>query len=261
MGTRIAQHGLSPERLWALVAIAVACAYGVAVWGAAARGRVWGWRPYLRSANLNVAVGIAVLALFLALPILDFGGISAANQVSRLESGKVSAKAFDYDALKWDFGDGGRRKLAKLTKSKNAEVAKLAKEAQARRERQYYSYEQPDNRDERLANIHFQLEDAALRQQLEDFIRNVPNWCDEPCSVVDAGRWPDGTAHLVLVEGTQIEHLGQAKDGTFQYRSPMMDYPSPQATPEAGHVPKVEVRSWGGRQVYVDGQPVGQPFQ
>ena len=43
MGTRIAQHGLSPERLWGLVAIAVAVAYGLA-WLAAVVRRLEGWR-------------------------------------------------------------------------------------------------------------------------------------------------------------------------------------------------------------------------
>ena len=38
LGTRVAQHGLSPERLWGLVAIAVACAYGLAWLVALVRG-------------------------------------------------------------------------------------------------------------------------------------------------------------------------------------------------------------------------------
>ena len=38
MGTRVAQHGLSPERLWGLVAIAVAVAYRA---GVAGRGGAW----------------------------------------------------------------------------------------------------------------------------------------------------------------------------------------------------------------------------
>ena len=78
----------------------------------------------LRKANLNLAVGVSALALFLALPILDFGAISASNQLSRLKSGAVSAEDFDYYALRWDFGDAGREALAGLTESDNPEVAK-----------------------------------------------------------------------------------------------------------------------------------------
>ncbi len=60
---------------------------------------------------------------------------------------------------------------------------------------------------------------------------------------------------------TQTEHLGQGKEGNFEYRSPMIDPPVSQATPKPGHVPEVEVRSWQGRQIYVDGKPAGQPFE
>src|SRR6478735_3347843 len=39
MGQRLSQYGLAPERLWALVAIVVACVCGVAYWVALVRGR------------------------------------------------------------------------------------------------------------------------------------------------------------------------------------------------------------------------------
>ena len=38
-GTRIAEYGLSPERLWGVVAVAVAVAYGLAYFVAPIRGR------------------------------------------------------------------------------------------------------------------------------------------------------------------------------------------------------------------------------
>ncbi len=136
MGTRIAQHGLSPERLWGLVAIGVAVAYGLAWLVAVVRG--WKgneWRERVRRANLHLAVLICGMALFLALPILDFGAISARQQVARLNSGAVRGAAFDYSALRWDFGDAGRRALAALTKSSNGFVRNEAKKALAEKDR------------------------------------------------------------------------------------------------------------------------------
>ncbi len=114
MGIRIDQHGLSPERLWALVAIAVATAYGLAYWVGLARGRWSGWSNYLRRANLHLAAVSCILALLLALPLLDFGGISARQQVARLDAGQVSVEEFDFAALRWDFGDEGRAALDRL---------------------------------------------------------------------------------------------------------------------------------------------------
>ncbi|HSG35124.1 MAG TPA: DUF4153 domain-containing protein, partial [Sphingomonadaceae bacterium] len=131
MGTRVAAYGLSPERLWGLVAIAVATSYGIAYLVVVIRGRLKGWRVLLRQANMNLAAGQSVFALLLALPILNFGAISAANQLARLDRGVVAAEDFDFAALKWDFGDAGKAALEKLVASENAEIAKLAKEAEA----------------------------------------------------------------------------------------------------------------------------------
>ena len=96
LGTRIDQHGLSPERLWGLIAILVACLYGLVWLVALVRGSKLGdWRERLRRANLHLAAAICIIAFVLALPILDFGAISARNQVARLESGAVSPEDFD----------------------------------------------------------------------------------------------------------------------------------------------------------------------
>ena len=88
MGLRLGQYGFAPERLWGLVAIVVACVYGLAYWLALVRGRKSGWAGYVRQANFHLGLFVCGLALLLALPILDFGAISARNQVARLEGAK-----------------------------------------------------------------------------------------------------------------------------------------------------------------------------
>src|SRR5690606_40109995 len=92
MGARINQHGLSPERLWGLVAVAVACAFGLAYLVAVIRGRKAGWRDRVRQANLHLAAAVCVVAFLLALPIFDFGATSTRNQPARLESGWATPK-------------------------------------------------------------------------------------------------------------------------------------------------------------------------
>ena len=95
-GTRISEYGLSPERLWGVIAVAVAVAYGVAYFIAPIRGRMAGalagWMDGVRTANMHLAVGTCVLAFLLALPLFDFGAISTRNQLARLESGAVTVK-------------------------------------------------------------------------------------------------------------------------------------------------------------------------
>lgn len=112
-GLRIAQYGLTPDRLWAATFTAIAVAYGLAyvaalVWR---RGR---WGEALRPANLGLAIGLSGLALLLATPLINFNAFSARDQLARLNSGRTPADKFDWKALAFDFGKPGREALARL---------------------------------------------------------------------------------------------------------------------------------------------------
>ena len=85
-GKRIAQYGFTPERLWGLVFVIVATAVGLAYLVAVLRGRRL-WRERLRIANLRLAIGLCLLALLLATPLLNFGAISTRDQLARLSIG------------------------------------------------------------------------------------------------------------------------------------------------------------------------------
>lgn len=112
-GARIAQYGFTPDRLWALVFVIVACAYGLAYLVSLVLGRLR-WAERVRPANLRLAFGTCALALFLALPILSFNALSANDQVARLSSGHTSLEKFDWAALRFDFGEAGTRALEQL---------------------------------------------------------------------------------------------------------------------------------------------------
>jgi hypothetical protein len=255
LGTRIAQHGLSPERLWGLVAIAVATAYGFAWLMAVVRGWKGGaWRERFRRANLHLAVVISAVALFLALPILDFGAISASNQLARLESGKVSPKNFDYEALRWDFGAAGRRALAELARSSDTKVADLARLAATQTERTWRSFDQPFAEPEEI-NVRLQPDDPALRSRLVDYLR-INRWqCGDFCVALDLGQAADGAHDVALVMGGSYQRIRIPATG-----APVQ---APQVTPAA--VPltpssKVEIRSLERRYITIDGKPVGEPL-
>ncbi len=256
MGTRIAQHGLSPERLWALLAIAVAVAYGLGYFAAALRGRRAGWRGFVRQANLHLAVMTCAIAFILALPLFNFGAISANNQLGRLQSGAVSAQDFDYAALRWDFGDAGRKALAKLAKSANPEVAKFAREAQAQ-EQDFYRGPGSAPPSQRLANLRLQINDPALKDRVIARIQADPWRCETPCVALDLGVNANGQNRIALAQGQVVEELlldaatPSDKDGAAP------PAPPPTVTRES----RVELRPWTGRKVYIDGKPVGQPFE
>lgn len=124
-GRRIAQYGLTPDRLWACVFVGVAIGAGILYLLSLAHRRMR-WAEDVREANLALAVSVAFIGLLLALPIVSFGAVSTHDQLVRLESGKVRPDAFDWSAMRWDFGPTGRGALERLRRSRNAGVADLA---------------------------------------------------------------------------------------------------------------------------------------
>ena len=120
-GKRIGQYGFTPDRLWAAVFVAIALAFAVGYLVALIRGRR-GWGEVLRDTNVRLAAGVCILALFLAMPIVNFGALSVRDQVTRLERGRVTADRFDWAALRFDYGPAGRRALERLARSGPAPV-------------------------------------------------------------------------------------------------------------------------------------------
>ena len=116
IGQRIGQYGWTPERIWGVIAVAVAIAYGAAGWWAAYKGRR-DFDDLLRPLQTKLAIGLCGLALLLALPILDFGAISARSQLARLSDGYVVPAEFDWNAMAFDFGPAGRHALKRLAAS------------------------------------------------------------------------------------------------------------------------------------------------
>lgn len=251
MGTRVAQHGLSPERLWGLVAIAVAVAYGIAWLVAVVRGwRPGEWRDRVRRANLHLAVLISGLTLLLALPVLDFGAISARQQVARLESGAVGADTFDYDALRWDFGAAGRRALERLASDTNPVVAKASREALAREVRIY-----PYGPVEEYA-LRVQPADPALEALVRAYIRANPWACQKTCVALDLGKEIGGKHKVALISGSGFTEVALPFEAVAK-RPQVAPSPEPSLRPDS----TVDIRTIGKRYIVIDGQPLRQPLE
>jgi hypothetical protein len=142
-GQRIAQHGFTPDRLWAAVFVAIAAAVAIGYAWALFRGR-FAWPAPLRETNIRLAAGVCLLALFLALPIVNFGALSARDQVARLESGRISPAKFDWAALRFDFGPAGRKVLHRLVRSRSADIRTRAGDALAAKARWDLASHDPD---------------------------------------------------------------------------------------------------------------------
>ena len=265
MGTRIAQHGLSPERIWALVAIALAVTFGVAYFVSAIRGRRETWRDFLRQSNLHLAVLTAVLALLLAMPILNFGSISTANQMGRLASGAVSAEEFDYAALRWDFGDAGREALETLATSEDAKVAELAGAAQnGESEYDFRRRNRPENA--KINNAPIEVGSDDVRVAARAFLQSEPYRCRDSCRVVEVGE-RDGMPIMALLSELRDPELlvyDAAEDRVFVAyirHAEMLDDNRAYEVPQFGVDSKVELRPFDGQQLYIDGVPASGAFK
>jgi hypothetical protein len=260
MGERISQYGWTPERIWGVVAVTIAIAYGLAAWWAVYKGRK-DFDDALRPLQTNLAIGLCGLALFLALPILDFGAISTRSQISRLESGRVAVNEFDWAALKYDFGPAGRDALNRYAESGNSEERKLA--GAVIRLDNRYEVERAVDADKRAERLETYVEVASPDIVLtEGLRRNIANMreCGEhmKCKLfrLDEHRLILLTVNK-LTNGLERLILDERKfDGVAE-----KNYPQPDAKGLDMSQVTIEVRDVPTKQVFVNGQAVGDPFE
>ncbi|KQS01598.1 hypothetical protein ASG11_17595 [Sphingomonas sp. Leaf357] len=285
-GLRIGQYGLTPDRLWALTFVILACAYGLAYFVSLLLGRAR-WADRARPANLRLAFVVAGLALFLATPLLSFNALSTRDQVARLESGRIAPDKFDWAALAFDFGDAGKLALKRLTASSNAAIKARAVAASTKTNR----YE--------LFDVGAQIRSAdQLTKRLRVLPRAVPvpedlrklltDWT--ACTANDKNRctllYASGSAEAIALRDTCIDELrsqdGKAKapviridrcgpahfilrDGKWRELRDNEKAPIDEAQIEALKAAlaagRVDVRPVTVRQVFVGGVPVGEPFE
>jgi hypothetical protein len=135
---RIGQHGLTPERIIAAACVLVGAVHAVGYAIAAVKPGPW-MGPLERT---NIIGGVVAVAAILALftPLADPARLSVADQIRRLETGRVSAEDFDYAFLRFDAGRSGREALDRLAASEDAEVARRAGEAREATDRHTFDH-------------------------------------------------------------------------------------------------------------------------
>lgn len=295
MGVRIEQYGFTPDRIWGLLAVVVASVYGVAYLVAAARSAKapLDWDDHIRPANVKIALGVCALALFLALPVLDFGAVSARDQLARLKSGATKAAEFDWQAMAFDFGPKGREELVRLSKSGLEDQCKLAAAALASDNRwdldDQVRAEQSDAYD---TNFTFQPADRALDKASKRQII-AADYCLKPCRIVWLGenrlailgdvyggdevnvtifaRLTQEEAEKLKADRQQADKISQGNGRAFVGDPKAMVWEPEERLmynrkPAADDLKltaqsKVEIRTVERQQVFVDGQPIGSPFE
>lgn len=262
IGQRIGQYGWTPERIWGVIAVAVAIIYGAAGWWSAYKGRRE-YDDYIRPLQTRLAIGLCGVALFLALPILDFGAISASSQMARYAAGKTPAAEFDWRAMAFDFGPAGRRRLEAIARGGSADQRKLASAALASKNR--YDVEEQVQKTASAANLGTRLrvapEGSTLPPDLLGSIAGTRYCRVGPCVVtlVDERR---AVIAGPLIKDDTVESalLERNSKGVWMQDIHSQYVAKPPFRPNLGTAP-VELRTVERRQLFIDGQPVGQAFE
>jgi hypothetical protein len=261
MGQRIGQYGWTPERIWGVVAVAIALAYGAAAWWAVIKGRM-DFDDRLRPLQTKLAIGLCGLALLLALPIVDFGAISAKSQLARLESGKIKAEEFDWAAMAFDFGPAGRRSLERIAGTGPAAQRQLAATALKSKER--YRVQMAAEDVQRQAGVERRVRLLSPDIELTPVVRRrlaSQGGCTEeaPCSVMRV----DSNRLLVVWQGADKSVVSSVLDLAHD----PLDIDAPMVTRDLSpkvedfQKARIEIRTIERRQAFIDGKPVGDPFE
>ncbi len=269
---RVSQYGWTPERIWGVIVAGLAMAYGAAGWWAVWRGRLE-FAPYIRTLQTRLALGVCALALVLALPIVDFGALSARDQMARLQSGAVKPVDFDWAAMAFDFGPAGRAALERLARSSDPAEWVSAKAALLAKNRYDIPYD-----------LVFDPDQRPLAQRMRIFPAGRPLSPEAIGFIDDAGMCRRGTCVVQWIADKRIAIVGlrgresEGQTPQIQYAQEIVggdwagstaeDFPivapsdNPAAAPQVDlATARVEIRQVGRRQVFIDGEPKGELFE
>jgi hypothetical protein len=230
---RIGQYGLTPDRIiaaaCALVGAVYAIGYGLgAVVPLVRKGS--GWMKALEATNL--ASGVLAVAVILALfsPLADPARLSVADQVKRLEAGKVTPEQFDYLFLARRSGKAGERALATLKASHNPRIA--GESAKAHEDLMWPRFGRlPESPKPTAASIRIQSYPAGAalpRSFVDQFdqLVEVIGQCrtESPCEARQLDLDRDGVNEVLIATGPRISVFKHEVDGRWlewvQYSAP-----------------------------------------
>lgn len=108
---RIADYGLTVERIYAAIIVCFAAAYAIAYFVSALLPSGW---VLVRRANLGLAGLVFLVAILVQTPLFNAWSWTVNDQIARLERGAVSAEQFDYAYFHFVLGKAGERGLDRL---------------------------------------------------------------------------------------------------------------------------------------------------
>ena len=211
---RIDQYGFTPDRLWAAVVCLLITLYGLGYFlSALHRSQFFAW---IRSYNFYMSLVVCALTVLLATPLLDFGAVSARDQLARYENGITSEDDLDLVALAFDFGPAGRTALEGMRATSSAELAsKIDVTLDQNNRWAALRLERLDNFEDLEGIVKSIPSDRQIPDELLNIIRSVSNCRNQYCYAV----WPDnGNDDLVLLVDQTCPDLEPCRPDVSMFR-------------------------------------------
>lgn len=132
---RVAQHGWTEDRIWAMLVAVLALGYTVGYWlpiGAGEIGARKHWMPAIGRVNIAFAALTSVALALLVSPLADARRLATHDQFTRLQSGRIEVGKFDFGYLRHEGGVYGQRLLAQLAQGLPSDTdGEIARQASA----------------------------------------------------------------------------------------------------------------------------------
>lgn len=231
---RVQQYGWTVDRITVAAILIVALAYaGGYAHAALTRGR---WLARIEAWNFRVAVLALGLMIVMFTPLASPLRISVADQMARLESGKVTPEKFDYAYLRWDGGRYGLAALTELSRSSHSYTRLAASDALRRKVRHQPLAPAPEFLAQRITVYPrgARLPDSFLKQDWNRKLgRRAPSECmaamNPQCDAILRDLDGDGTEEILMfaaagstVSVFRFDQAGWSLGATFQAPCPGM---------------------------------------
>lgn len=216
---RILQYGLTPDRIWGMLAVSVALAYSIGYAMSLRTGNDARWMPGIAPANIVASLLMSAGIVLLLSPVLDVNRLATASQMARLQAGAVQPDEFDVNALVQQ-ERAGYVALSQLARQRGADgkPGKLALRADDALANAYrYRAEEPDRSGERVAVLTERIDSHPAGKPLPagfaDFLKqDVATWqpwqreqgcfardrARQRCTLLQVDLDHDGADELVL---------------------------------------------------------------
>jgi hypothetical protein len=214
---RIAQYGLTPERVMALVGVIIAVLYGLGYAMAAVMPKDR-WLRLLEPVNIALAFIMALICLAVLTPVADPYRLSAQSQAERIDSGKITPDKFDWRVLRFETGTYGLDELKRLsTSGKTEAVRKTAADSGRWSDDNRWQHEapqaemiRPDPKQIRMVQKDTTIPASFLMQAYVSSQEDHPNCLQPnytPCYTALIDLNDDGEPELLLLNDTRLFRL------------------------------------------------------